>query len=193
MIPLLGHSIGPILGGFVAQNTSWRWIFWGCSAFTAISLAFGLIFLQETFAHVILRRQRIKLYGGSFPSAGSLSRLRKVAKIDLPRPLILLGTQPIIQALALYMSYLFGLNYLTISTYQTLWQNVYGEKASTASLNYISISIGFIIGSQVAGPLNDKVTSTTVPLALTAGLYWFPAFLRPQIHMRIMLLENCSD
>lgn len=26
--PLLGPVLGPVCGGYIAQNTSWRWVFW---------------------------------------------------------------------------------------------------------------------------------------------------------------------
>lgn len=162
-VPLLGPAVGAIVGGFVVQNVSWRWMFWGCSALTACSLAVGLVSLTETFAPVILRRERAALLGSELDDPGEpLSKaLKKLITIDLPRPFNLLGTQPIIQVLALYMAYLYGLNYLTISTYQALWQDEYGQSVSIGSLNYISIGLGLVLGCQVAGPLNDKVSGIT--------------------------------
>ena len=165
-VPLLGPALGAIIGGFVVQSVSWRWIFWGCSAFTAGSLAVGLVFLTETFSPVILRREKATLLGSEFDDSGKtlLAALKKLVTVDLPRPLILLGTQPIIQVLALYMAYLFGLNYLTLSTYQALWQDEYGQSVSMGSLNYISIGLGLVLGCEIAAPLNDKVSGTTSAL-----------------------------
>lgn len=28
LIPLLGAAVGPILGGFIVEHTTWRWMFW---------------------------------------------------------------------------------------------------------------------------------------------------------------------
>lgn len=157
----MGPALGAIVGGFVVQSVSWRWIFWGCSAFSACSLAVGLVLLTETFAPIILRQGNTTVLKTELDNSGKrlLVTLKKFITVDLPRPLILLGTQPIIQALALYMAYLYGLNYLTISTYQTLWQDEYGQNVSTGSLNYISIGLGLVLGCEVAAPLNDKVSS----------------------------------
>ena len=121
----------------------------------------GLTFLTETFAPVILRQRNTTVPGSEHDDPGRrlLVALKKLITVDLPRPAMLLGTQPIIQALALYMAYLYGLNYLTISTYQTLWQDEYGQSVSMGSLNYISIGFGFVLGCEVAAPLNDKVSS----------------------------------
>ena len=163
-VPLLGPAVGAIVGGFVVQSVSWRWIFWGCSAFSACSLAVSLVFLTETFAPVILRQGNMTVLGNELndPVKRLPVVLKKLITVDLPRPAILLGTQPIIQALALFMAYLYGLNYLTISTYQTLWQDAYGQSVSIGSLNYISIGLGLVLGCEVAGPLNDKVCSMLI-------------------------------
>ena len=176
-IPLLGPPLGAIFGGFVVQNMSWRWIFWGCSALTACSLAVGLLFLRETFSPVILKREHARVFGSQRDDSDKtlLEALKKLFTVDLPRPLVLLGTQPIIQVLALYMAYLYGLNFMTISTYQALWRDEYGQSISIASLNYISIGLGLVLGCQVAGPLNDKVSRTTPP-------FLSPLRCRPQLH-----------
>src|SRR5450432_2751837 len=28
LAPLLGPALGPIAGGFISENTTWRWVFW---------------------------------------------------------------------------------------------------------------------------------------------------------------------
>lgn len=38
-----------------------------------------------------------------------------------------------------------------------VWSGQYGQEPGRASLNYISLGIGFIIGLQVSGPLIDYV------------------------------------
>ena len=158
VVLLLGSAVGAIFGGWVVQSASWPWLFWGSSAFVACCLACGFLVLRETFAPVILRQQQKKLPGDDSATPPLTKTLTKIITVDLPRPFILVGTQPIIWALGLYMAYLWGLNFLMISTYQVLWQENYGQTPSIASLNYISISLGFVIGCELAAPANDKVS-----------------------------------
>lgn len=164
LVPLLGPTIGPTVGGYVVQSYSWRWIFIGSSAFTAIFLILGLFLLHETFGPLLLKRRRAPLLAHRSERNDNnklvtthWAALVKLVRVDLARPFILLGTQPIIQTVSLFMAYLFGLNFLTISTFQTLWVESYGQSVSQGSLNYISISLGFVIGCEIAGPLNDRV------------------------------------
>lgn len=117
VVPLLGSAVGAIFGGWVVQSASWRWLFWGSSAFVACCLACGFLVLRETFAPVILRQQQKKLLGDDSATPPLTKTLTKIITVDLPRPFILVGTQPIIWALGLYMAYIWGLNFLMISTY----------------------------------------------------------------------------
>lgn len=145
-------------------------------------------------------------------------------KRSLVRPFIMLGTQPIVQALAVYMAYLYGMYvlskpdfllkidtllsmprfsalfaapsvlanldprlfvdsvlrnyaasstahletvmliiefsgsmYLVLSTYPGLWAIVYHESIGIGGLNYISLGVGFFLGSQICAPINDRL------------------------------------
>ena len=76
---------------------------------------------------------------------------------SLVRPFILLGTQPIVQALAVYMAYLYGLTYLVLSTFPGLWDTQYGESVGIGGLNYISLGVGLFLGTQICAPVNDRI------------------------------------
>ncbi|PYI00535.1 putative florfenicol exporter, partial [Aspergillus sclerotiicarbonarius CBS 121057] len=163
VMPLLGTTAGPLLGGILIQSRPWQDIFFICSIFTLLSLILGLLFLPETFPPILLYRRRLakwKSRGLAPPKTlhlNQLSRLVKLVRVDLARPFIMLGTQPIIQVLALYMGLLFGLNHLTISTFHSLWRDVYHEDDFTSSLNYIAITAGLLGGAESAGPINDRI------------------------------------
>lgn len=38
-----------------------------------------------------------------------------------------------------------------------VWEEKYGQAPGRASLNYMSLGVGFVIGLQISGPLIDKV------------------------------------
>ena len=75
----------------------------------------------------------------------------------LSRPFVLLGSQVIIQVIALYMAFLYGILYLVLSTFADMWSSTYGEPIGIASLNYISLAVGLMLGTQIGAPLNDRV------------------------------------
>ena len=152
-MPLLGTTAGPLLGGLLIQSHPWQAIFFICSIFTLISLILGLLFLPETFGPILLYRHHLPHNKPQPHPRAQLTRIRT----DLARPFIMLGTQPIIQLLALYMGFLFGLNHLTISTFHALWREVYQQDDFRASLNYIAITMGLLGGAEFTGPVNDRV------------------------------------
>ena len=47
LAPLLGPTIGPIAGGWIAQRSTWRWVFWSTSIAAGIVQAFGFFTLRE--------------------------------------------------------------------------------------------------------------------------------------------------
>jgi multidrug resistance protein len=61
LMPLLGPALGPIAGGFVTENTTWRWVFYATTIADALIQICGLFFLQETYPPVLLHRKKKKL------------------------------------------------------------------------------------------------------------------------------------
>lgn len=163
LAPLLGPAIGPIAGGFITVNTTWRWIFYATTIADGIIQVGGLFFLQETYAPVLLQRKKKSLIESTgnqelHTEYDDPSRtVGQILRISLTRPFKLLGTQIIVQVLALYMAYLYGIMYLVLSTFPKLWSLEYGESIGIGGLNYISLGIGFFIGTQVSAPLQDRI------------------------------------
>lgn len=160
--PLLGPAIGPIAGGWIIQAASWRWIFYSTTIASAVIQAAGIFILQESYAPVLLHRHKEKLIKETGNNALYTEfdhpecTLSKTLKIALTRPFRILATQPIVQLLALFMAYLYGMNYLMLASFPTLWFEVYHESTGIQSLNYISLGMGFWLGAQIATPLQDR-------------------------------------
>lgn len=51
-----------------------------------------------------------------------------------------------------------------------VWEQQYNQEPGRASLNYVSLGIGFVIGLQVSGPLIDKVLNLLSSYDLTLTL-----------------------
>ena len=115
LAPLLGPAVGPIAGGFVTENVSWRWIFYATCMVDVLIQISGLFFLQETYTPVLLDRKKKKL----IEETGNQSlhtiydtpnrTYWQALRTALTRPFKLLGTQIIIQVLALYMAFCYGM------------------------------------------------------------------------------------
>ena len=123
----------------------------------------GFFALRETYAPTLLARKAKALRKETGNQALHTEwetperTLKVVLKTSLVRPFILLGTQPIMQVLALYMAYCYGLMYLVLSTFPTVWEGTYGESVGIGGLNYISLGVGFFLGTQITAPINDRI------------------------------------
>ena len=163
MAPLLGPVLGPIIGGFITEHTTWRWVFWAVSIADGFVQLLGLIVLRETFPPKILagKAQRLRKDTGNedwHTKWETPNRtLVNILQAALVRPFLLLGTQPIIQILAIYLAYLYGVVYLVLTTLPTLWTVRYHESIGMAGLNYISLGIGYLVGTQSTARLNDRI------------------------------------
>lgn len=163
LAPLLGPAVGPLAGGFISENTTWRWVFWSTSIVDAAIQVMGLFFLRETYPPTLLGRKAGKLRKETgndnlhteWESADRT--LPKILRNALVRPFRLLGTQLIVQAIAVYMAFIYGLMYLVLTTFPSVWENAYSESVGIGGLNYIAIGIGFFLGTQICAPLNDRI------------------------------------
>jgi len=157
LLPYLGPALGPIVGGVVSQNVSWPWLFWVLSMFDAAVLLIGLFVLRETYTPVLLRRKARTENPRRGQSEASWRDLLARIRTHLYQPLELLIKRPVIQYLAFNMSLNFGIYFLNLSTFATLWIERYGMSETSASLNYLAIALGFTIGGQTGGPLMDYI------------------------------------
>ncbi|MCJ1299263.1 hypothetical protein MMC08_002055 [Hypocenomyce scalaris] len=161
LAPLLGPAIGPVMGGFITQHTSWRWAFWATSIADGGIQLLGVLLLRESWAPKILHQKMKKLQKDTgnqeLHTEHDETDVLRHLKTSVIRPLILLGTQPIVQVLALYMAYLFGIMYLVLTSFPTLWGTYYGETTEIGGLNYIALGIGLTLGTQVTARTNSII------------------------------------
>ena len=163
LAPLLGPAVGPIAGAWVAELSTWRWVFWSTTIVAVFVQILGWFFLQETYAAAILsqkKRKLIKLTGNKDLRTEFDNPSRSFANhlgVALKRPFILLFTQPIVQVLALYIAYVYGVLYLVLASFPRVWHEQYGESTGIGGLNYISLGLGFLIGTQIAAKFADRI------------------------------------
>ena len=163
--PLIGPVLGPIAGGFLTEHASWRWAFYVSSIVDALAQIWGLFFLDESYAPILLRRKKKQLMktGATnlytehdFPNDSPWTTI----KTNIIRPVKMLATQPVIQLLALYQGYLYGNIYILYATFPTLWTGPYNQRLDIASLNYLSLGIGTAFAAEVTTRLNDRIYRT---------------------------------
>ncbi|KAL4905562.1 hypothetical protein BDW74DRAFT_185083 [Aspergillus multicolor] len=165
LIPLLGSAVGPIIGGFMAGRTTWRWMFWSTSIFQAIMIAVSFNVFKETHAPTILKKRAAKLRRTRHDPRYQTLEERQHTEHQhtylsmlgraTTRPLRLLLTHPIIQINALISAFDYGILYIVLSTFSSLWTEHYNMSVELSGLHYIAIATGEVLGSQVTAYLMD--------------------------------------
>ncbi|KAF2031576.1 MFS general substrate transporter [Setomelanomma holmii] len=164
MLTWIGPCVAPTYGAYISQGVSWRWIFFATSIFTVFVQVTALFFLAETYAPAILaKKAKIirKAMEGIRPDIvvrteyETADRFSKILRKRLVLPFIMMFTHPATQAPSIYCAYLYGVMYLMLSTFPMVFEEVYDMPVGIASLNYLSLCLGFMIGLQISHPLMD--------------------------------------
>ncbi|EQK99863.1 polyamine transporter 3 [Ophiocordyceps sinensis CO18] len=202
---LLGPVLGPILGGVVSQPLGWAWTFYLASILDAVIQLLSFFLLEETYAPVLLRRRerkRNEAAGKQYEPEGNPWRhFRTSLSGNLGRAVRLLTTQPLVQVLALYNAFLYGIIFILYTTFSELWMQRYGQSATIAGLHYISMGIGAAFAAEVCTHINDRIYAALcdrahgngrpefrIPLMLPltvvlgAGLFWYGWGAQQHLH-----------
>lgn len=160
--PILGPVVGPVAGGFLSTAEGWRWVFWLVTIVAgAVSLVF-LVFERETYAPVLLQRKvdRMKLETGNPRLRHELDKgltPGELYKLSIVRPLKLLVLSPTGAVCAVYMAVVYGYLYLMFSSITQVFTESYGWTANIASLAFLGVGIGSIIGITLVSLTSDRM------------------------------------
>jgi multidrug resistance protein len=164
LIPLLGAAVGPIVGGFVEEHTTWRWIFWSTSIAQAVTVSICLVWFKETHLPTLRRRQQQQQLQLQQHNQGSERYTFRLRFPSIPRDISMKSIRLPLQQLLTHRSVQFqaglaclgyGITYLVLSTYSSLFTENYNESISISGLHYISPAVGEILGSQLGGRLME--------------------------------------
>ncbi|RPD55901.1 MFS polyamine transporter [Lentinus tigrinus ALCF2SS1-6] len=171
LAPLLGPTVGPIAGGWIAERSTWRWVFWSTSIVAGAVQAVGFFTLRESFAPVLLERKAKKIRAKLDEESGgsNVKEVRtiyqKTAKrnyghfffVSICRPFVLWAQEPIVQLLGVYLAFIYGIIYLVLTTIPEIYTNVYHETPGFVGLHYISLGLGLWVFSQINSRMLDVV------------------------------------
>ncbi|BFZ63705.1 hypothetical protein YB2330_004837 [Saitoella coloradoensis] len=156
LAPSAGPVLGPIVGSFVGETVGFRWVFWVLLCFAGVCGILLVFTLPETYGPIILKKkaQKLRKETGNMELYAKIERddrsVAKVLGVALTRPWKLLLLEPIVLLISIYMSFVYGLLYLIFEAYPIIFVEIHGFSAGVASLAFIGIGVGMLIGTAAA-------------------------------------------
>ncbi|CAI6331964.1 unnamed protein product [Periconia digitata] len=150
--PFIGPEIGPLVGGFIMENTSWRWCFYVLMIWSFVQLTLITLFVPETYHPVLLRNKAISLRKetGEPSYIATIEKMNKsVGKTILwscVRPFQLLIFEPMCLMLSLLSALLLGILYLFFGAFPLVFQTNHNFTTSEIGLSFLGLLVGMLTG-----------------------------------------------
>lgn len=202
----IGPVIAPIVGSFItASHLQWRWTEY-ITAMLAFFLGFvGFLVIPETSAPYILHQKAktVRFDTKNWAVHAELDEKKLTVQTFFAeyvyKPLKMLLLEPILLALTLYMSLVYGILYIFLEVYPITFQQDRGLSPGIGSLPFAALAVGVVIGSLVVFlftklrlarrmrteghivPEERLIPMIVGSLALPAGLFWFAWTSSPSI------------
>ncbi|KAF2269604.1 MFS general substrate transporter [Lojkania enalia] len=150
--PFVGPEIGPLIGGFIVENTTWRWCFYVLIIWAGLMLALIFLFVPETYHPVLLRNKAIRLrrVTGNPEWIAPIEKMsRSIAKTVLwscIRPFQLLFFEPMCLNLCILSAILLGILYLFFGAFAEVFQNNHGFTISQLGCTFLGLFVGMLLG-----------------------------------------------
>ncbi|EFQ30973.1 major facilitator superfamily transporter [Colletotrichum graminicola M1.001] len=187
--PLIGPTLAPIAGAYIAQGFGWRWWSWiTLIAATPMALIIA-VFNQETNPRVLIDRRVARLRAEldrpdlrsvcddpPSPAGAPKPTSAQVLLRALSRPLKLLFRSPILFSVSLYCAFSYGVLYLLFSTIPLVFTATYGFSVGNTGLVYIPLGLGYLIGMALFITLSDR---TVVHMTKANGGVYEPEMRLP--------------
>ena len=194
-----GPLMAPFIGGFIVENVNlgWRWTEYLMTILGGVALILDVLFLPETYPPVVLvskaseLRRRTLNWGIHAKQEEIEVDFKELMQKNFMRPLRILFGEPIVLLLSIYMAFIYGLLYLSLTAYPIVFQQIHGFSPGVGGLPFF----GMILGEVFAGlwviidqpRYNRKLAANNgVPIpewrlppvaaggvAFAAGLFWF--------------------
>ncbi|KAJ6102374.1 MFS general substrate transporter [Penicillium sp. IBT 16267x] len=194
----LGPLVAPFIGGFINMSyLGWRWTAWIPAFMGYAAFVLNLFFLKESYPPVVLiekaseLRRRTKNWGIHAKQEEIEVDLRELIINNFSRPLKLLFYEPLILAVTIYLSFIYGLLYCFLTAYTVVFEGVYGFNAGESGLPLLGLVVGlFFAASYIvysSKGYNRKLDANggiPIPewrlppvivggILFAAGLFWF--------------------
>lgn len=176
---VLAPSLGPVLGGILAQYLGWRSIFWFLTIIAVITLVAMLLFFPETCRRIVgdgsirphpvyrtvwqmikdgRKKRKAKKSGDADllrrinTATSNKSRGKLKIKFGNPFDSVMLLFEPLLGMLLLYSGIVFAGFYAIATSMSEQMKDLYGLTEIELGLMYLPMAAGSVVAAFVVGP-----------------------------------------
>ncbi|TFY78879.1 hypothetical protein EWM64_g5132 [Hericium alpestre] len=151
--PFAGPAVGPTVAGWIiTAGVSWRWIYWVLTIFSGVCFILVIFTMPETYGPAILVAKAKKLRKDTGDDrwyapleANTVPFAQRVENV-LSKPFKIMFSEPMLLAITIYMSFLYGCLYLLFEAYPIVFTQGHHMSAGITGLMFLPLSIGSTLG-----------------------------------------------
>ncbi|PWY65384.1 MFS general substrate transporter [Aspergillus eucalypticola CBS 122712] len=189
--PFIGPEIGPLVGGFINQYTTWRWTFYVLLIWAGVMLVSIIFLIPETYHPVLLKHKAEKLRQETgddrwkAPIEKSQKSVKQTVLQSMYRPILLLTIEQMCLSLCVISAILLGILYLFFGAFQLISSNVYSFSTSQCGLCFLGLLVGMAL-TIITDPFWPILGGPLV----TTGLFIFAWTIYADVHWIVPIIGS---
>jgi MFS family permease len=203
------------VGGFINQNTSWRWTFYILLIWSGIAYIAVVLFVPETYAPALLEKKAARLrketkderYCASCEKP-QMSIIRTIAHSCLA-PIQLLTLEPMCIVLCTFSAVLLGILYLFFEAFPLVFRVNHGFSLQDIGMTFLGLFVGTLVAistdplwHRLYSRLAAKSATTPPPpelrllpamaggILVPVGIFWFAWTTYPSVHWIVPIIGS---
>lgn len=146
----VGPIVAPVMGSYIVQHTTWRWLEYVIGCFAAFVFVGVSLFYEESHHPTILvhKASEMRKISGNWGIRASHEdvelSVKEIAKKTITRPIKMLVVEPVLFFVTLYNSFVYGILYLLLEAYPIVFVEGYGFEKN-GELPYLSMIVGMVL------------------------------------------------
>ncbi|KAJ3883763.1 MFS general substrate transporter [Lentinula edodes] len=150
--PFIGPVAGPLIAGFINQNTNWRWTYRVLIIWSFIQTVALFALVPETYVPVLRKWKAAKLRRSTgdenywAPLDKTNISLGEAILVSCYRPFELVIRERMALLLNIWTSLILGILYLAFQAFPVIFEKHHGFDTQQTGLTFLGIGLGMIIG-----------------------------------------------
>lgn len=145
-----GPTIAPVVGAALTEKLSWHWTEWIETIFAFSVLTLTFFCFPEVYPPVLLKakaQKKRKETGDNryyHPHEELKVDVKSIVTKQLTRPILMLTTEPMVTAIALYASFVYAVLYMTLEVFPIVFEQKHHLTPVQSACSFLGLFVGVL-------------------------------------------------